>query len=127
MMALAATRRDDVARRMLDAMRVFGLGDGAVAQVVGTIAVPVSEAVLAHRRGEHSRAVDLMKPILDGMYHLGGSHAQQDVLEQVFLDSAIKANRGNDVRLMLARVTARYPTPPERRIGYAQAARQFRH
>jgi hypothetical protein len=89
MMALAATRRDDVARRMLDAMRKFGLGDGAVARVVGTIALPVSEAVLAHRRGEHSRALDLMKPILDRMHRLGGSHAQQDVLEQIFLDSAI--------------------------------------
>jgi hypothetical protein len=127
MMALAAIRRDDVARRMLDAMRKFGLGDGTIAQVIGTIALPVSEAVLAHRRGEHARAVDLMKPILDTMYRLGGSHAQQDVLEQLFLDSAIKADRGDDVRLMLARVSERYPTPPERRIGYAQAARQFRH
>jgi hypothetical protein len=127
MMALAATRRDDVAQRTLDAMRVFGLGHGAVAQVVGTIALPISEAVLAHGRGEYGRAVDLMKPILDDMYRLGGSHAQQDVLEQVFLDSAIKANRGDDVRLMLARVATRYPNPPERLIGYAQAARQFRH
>ena len=31
---------------MLDAMRVLGRGNGAVAQIVGTIAVPVSEAVL---------------------------------------------------------------------------------
>jgi hypothetical protein len=68
-----------------------------------------------------------MKPILDRMDLLGGSHAQLDVLEQIFLDSAIKANRADDVRLMLARVTARHPTPPERRIGYAQAAQQFRH
>jgi hypothetical protein len=127
MMALIATQRDDVAHRMLDAMRVFGVGHGAVAQVVATVALPMSEAVLAHGRGEHGRAVDLMKPILDELYRLGGSHAQQDVLEQLFLDSAVKANRGDDVRLMLARVTARYPNPPERRIGYAQAARQFRH
>jgi hypothetical protein len=127
LMALAATRRDDVAQRTLDAMRVFGLGHGAVAQVVGTIALPISEAVLAHGRREYGRAVDLMTPILDEMYRLGGSHAQQDVLEQVFLDSAIKANRGYDVRLMLARVATRYPNPPERLIGYAQAARQFRH
>jgi hypothetical protein len=108
-------------------MRVFGLGHGAVARIGGTIAMPVSEAVLAHGRGEHGRAVDLMKPVLDEMYRLGGSHAQQDVLEQVFLDSAVKANRGDDVRLLLARVTARYPNPPERRIGYAPAARQFLH
>ena len=126
MMALAATKRDDAARRMLDAMRECGLGTGAVAQVVGTIALPVSEAVLAHWRGEHARAVDLMKPILDDMDRIGGSHAQQDVLEQVFLDSAVKANRGDDVRLMLARVASRYPTPPESRIGHTQAARQFR-
>jgi tetratricopeptide (TPR) repeat protein len=127
MMALAATGRDDTACRMLEAMRVFGLGAAAVGQVVGRVAVPVSEAVLAHRRGEYARAVDLMKPILDEIYRLGGSHAQQDVLEQLFLDSAVKANRGDDVRLMLARVTAKHPTPPERRIGYAQAARQYRH
>jgi hypothetical protein len=127
MMALAATKRDDAARRMLDAMRVFGLGAGAVAQVVGAIAVPVSKAVLAHRRGEYARAVDLMKPILDEMHRLGGSHAQQDVLEQLFLDSAVKANRSDDIRLMLARVTASHPIPPERRIGYAHAARQFLH
>jgi hypothetical protein len=67
-----------------------------------------------------------MKPILDRMYRLGGIHAQQDVLEQVFLDSA-QGTRGDDIRLILARGTARYPIPPERRIGYAQAARQFRH
>jgi hypothetical protein len=126
MMALAATRRDDAPRRMLDAMRMFGLGTGAVAQIVGTIALPVTEAVLAHRQGEYARAVDLMKPILDQMSQLGGSHAQQDVLAQVFLDSAVKVNRDHDVRLMLARVAAEYQTPPEGRIGYVQAALDFR-
>jgi hypothetical protein len=107
-------------------MRVFGLGTGTVAQIVGIIALPVTEAVLAHRRGEYARAVDLMKPILDRMSQLGGSHAQQDVLKQVFLDSAVKANRDDDARLMLARVAAEYRTPPEGRIGYAQAALHFR-
>src|SRR6516162_6762935 len=41
MMALAATGRDDAARRMLDGLRRFGLGPGAFPQVVATIAVPV--------------------------------------------------------------------------------------
>ena len=127
MMALAATRREEAAQRMLAAMRAAGHGTGAVARVIGSIAVPVCEAVLAHRRGEYIRAVDLMKPVLDAMYRLGGSHAQQDVLEQLFLDSAVRANRGEDVRLMLARVAAKHPRPPELRIGYAEAARRFRH
>jgi tetratricopeptide (TPR) repeat protein len=125
MMALAATGRYDAARRMLDAMRAFGSGAGTVAHIVGAIAAPVSEAVLAHRQGEYARAVDLMKPILDQMYRLGGSHAQQDVLHQLFLDSAVKAKRGADVRLLLARAAAPYATPLEHRVGYAEAARQF--
>jgi len=61
-----------------------------------------------------------MRPVLADMYLLGGSHAQQDVLEQLFLDSALKAGRMDDVRLMLARVAARHPMPPERRVGYAR-------
>jgi hypothetical protein len=97
MMALAATRRDDAARRMLDAMRVFGLGTGAVAQIVGTIALPVTEAVLAHRRGEYARAVDLMKPILDRMSQLGGSHAQRDVLEQVCVPKTLSVLIGEGI------------------------------
>lgn len=127
MMALAATGRDEAARRMLEAMRAFGCGAGTVAGIVGAVAVPVSEAVLAHRRGEHARAADLMRPVLDEMGRLGGSHAQQDVLEQLFLDAAVKADRGDDVRRALARAAARYRTSPEHRIGYAQAAARFRH
>src|SRR5256885_1049700 len=85
MMALAAAGRDAAAHRMLAAMRDFGRGRATTASVVGQVALPIAEAVLAHRRGEHGRAVDLMKPVLGEMYRLGGSHAQQDVLEQLFL------------------------------------------
>ena len=50
---------------------------------------------------------------------MGGSHAQQDVLEQVFLDSALKAGPEADVRMLIERVTGRHPLPPEQRLGYA--------
>jgi hypothetical protein len=54
---------------------------------------------------------------------MGGSHAQQDVLEQVFLDSALKAGAERDLRMVLERVAGRHPVPPARRRGYAMAAR----
>jgi hypothetical protein len=57
------------------------------------------------------------------MYRLGGSHAQQDVLEQLYLDSAMQAGLLDDARLLLERVAGRHPLPPQRRIGYAAAAR----
>jgi hypothetical protein len=64
-----------------------------------------------------------MRPALGGMYRLGGSHAQQDVLEQLFLDAALKAGSIADVRLALERVAGRRAIPPERYVGWREAAR----
>jgi tetratricopeptide (TPR) repeat protein len=125
MMALAAAGRDAAAQRMLGAMREFGRSRGTTAAVVGQVAVPVTAAVLAHRRGDYSSAVELMRPVLGEMHRLGGSHAQQDVLEQLFLDAAVKAGQADDVRLLLRRVAVKFPVPPEQRVGYAEAVRQF--
>ncbi len=61
------------------------------------------------------------------MYRLGGSHAQQEVLEQLFLDAALKAGLEEDARALLERVAGRHPVPPERRVGYAEAARRVAH
>jgi tetratricopeptide (TPR) repeat protein len=127
MMALAATGRDQAAQRMLEATRAYGHGGGIATAMVGGIALPICEAVLAHRRGEAARAVALMRPVLGEMYRLGGSHAQQDVLEQLFLDAAVKAEQPDDVRLLLDRVAARHPVAPHGRIGYAAAAKLYLH
>jgi hypothetical protein len=59
------------------------------------------------------------------MVRLGGSHAQQDVLEQMFLSAALKAQRLDDVRLLIDRVRLRHPVAPEHRIGYAEGARRL--
>src|SRR3954454_24716136 len=62
------------------------------------------EAVLANGQGRHGDAVVAMRPVLGTMSRLGGSHAQQDVLEQLFLDSALKAGLEADARMLLERV-----------------------
>jgi hypothetical protein len=123
MMALAATGRYAAAHHMLEAMRAFAQGPGITASLVARYALPICEAVLAHARREFAQAVAVMRPSLGGMYRLGGSHAQQDVLEQLYLDSAMQAGLLDDARLLLERVAGRHPLPPQRRIGYAAAAR----
>jgi tetratricopeptide (TPR) repeat protein len=125
MMALAASGRDDTARRMLDGMRAYAQGAGDNAKVVREIALPMSEAVLAHRHGEYSAALDRMRPIIADTQRMGGSHAQHDVLRQLFLDCAVRACSGEDVRRVLA-LAARYPAPVDQRVGYAKAAQQLR-
>jgi tetratricopeptide (TPR) repeat protein len=84
MMALAATGRDDAARAMLNALQESNL------PVVREVALPVCEALQAHRRGEPDRVVTLMAPLMNRLHELGGSHAQRDVLRQVYLDARME-------------------------------------
>jgi tetratricopeptide (TPR) repeat protein len=122
MMALAAAGREDAAREMLKALRDFGAGAASTARVVREVALPVCEAVLAHRRGEHERAVAAMQPLLGRLHELGGSHAQRDVLEQLYFDACLKARLGDAARALLASIGSRFPLPPERRIGYVTSS-----
>jgi hypothetical protein len=98
-----------------------------LAPILRDAALPVCEAVLAHGRGDYARAVAAMRPAIGVMHRMGGSHAQQDVLEQLFLDAAMKAGMLADARMLLERVAGRHPVPPERRVGYASAAAAVMH
>jgi tetratricopeptide (TPR) repeat protein len=122
MMALAAAGRDAAAGRMVAAMRDFARGRSALSRLVRSVALPVTEGVWANLQGRHADALTAMRPVLADMYRLGGSHAQQDVLEQVYLDSALKAGATYDAALLMERVAGRYRIPPVRRRGYAMAA-----
>ena len=84
MMALAATGRDDAARAMLNGLQESN------SRVVQEVALPVCEALLAHRRGEPDRVVTLMAPLMNRLHELGGSHAQRDVLRQVYMDARME-------------------------------------
>jgi tetratricopeptide (TPR) repeat protein len=121
-MALAAAGRDAAAAPMLAGMEDYASGEHPEARLVRDIGLPVARAVLANGQGQHRDAVALMRPVLGEMYRIGGSHAQQDVLEQVFLDSALKAGLEADARMLLERVAGRHTVPPARRRGYAMAA-----
>jgi len=123
MMALAADRRDEAAQRMLAAMARDAAGNTAHARLLREVALPVCRGVLAHRQGRFADVVLHMRPALGDMPRLGGSHAQQDVLEQVFLDAALRAGLADDAGLLLERVRARHPLSPEHRAGYRDAAR----
>jgi len=122
LMALTATGRTAAAERMIEAMRTFANGRGTIPPIVRDYVLPIAEAQLAHAAGRHTEAVALMRPAIGGMYRLGGSHAQQDVLEQLFVDAALKAGSTADMRLALERVAGRRAIPPERFIGWREAA-----
>jgi tetratricopeptide (TPR) repeat protein len=116
MMALAATGRHGAADLMLKSLQEDSN------RVVREVALPVCEAVLAHRHGEHERAVLGMAPVLERLHELGGSHAQRDVLHQLYFDACLKSQRGTQARALLDTIAARFPVPPSERVGYGAAA-----
>ncbi len=123
MMALTRAGRFGAAERMLDA--IHEVADRALPGPAATLrraALPACQAVLHHARGDHAAAVDALRPALGDLPRLGGSHAQQDVLAQLFLDSAMRAGRRADAVLLLERTAARHPVPLARRAFYAEAA-----
>ena len=122
MMALTVTGRNAAADRMIEAMRAFAKGRGTVPPIVRDYVLPIAEAQLAHAAGRHAEAVAHMRPVIGGMYRLGGSHLQQDVLEQLFVDAALKAGSTADIRLAVERVAGRRAIPPERFVGWREAA-----
>jgi hypothetical protein len=93
------------------------------AAAIGDVVVPVCEAGLAHRRGQHAQVVALLQSRLDQIRLLGGSNAQRDLFRQILIDSAMKADRRDVVAAMIAEETATHAAPPIQRAGYATAAR----
>ncbi|MBT3332339.1 MAG: tetratricopeptide repeat protein [Rhodospirillaceae bacterium] len=98
MMVLAATGQFDLAEQLMDGIRAFAAtqGPGAAGSLVTAYraaGVPLCEAVLAHRRGEYDRVIELMSPIRHDLHLVGGSHAQRDVFFQILLDAAHRGGR----------------------------------
>ena len=127
-LALAATGRDDAAARFLGALREqAGDTDRWDAAAIGEVVLPVCEAGLAHRRGQHGRVVALLQPRLQQIRLLGGSNAQRDLFRQMLIDSAMKVDRRDVVAAMIAEESASHSVPPTARAGYAAAARWIHH
>jgi tetratricopeptide (TPR) repeat protein len=123
MLALAATGKQAAAERFVAALRSKA-SDAALwtAPAIADAVLPVSEAVLAHRRGDHARVVALLAPRQEQIRLLGGSNAQRDLVFQMLADSAMRAGRRDVLAPMIAEMAATRAVPPTRRAGYAAAA-----
>jgi hypothetical protein len=122
-LALAATGRDVAAARFLAALREQAEDASRWdAAAIGDVVLPVCEAGLAHRRGQHAQVVALLQPRLDRVRLLGGSNAQRDLFRQMLVDSAMKADRRDVVATMIAEETKTRTVPPAERVGYTKAA-----
>jgi len=82
------------AETLLEAVR--HRADGAPAhsrEVWREVALPASEGLHAHARGDYDRAWRELSRAMPRMIEAGGSHAQRDFFEQILLDAAIESGR----------------------------------
>ncbi len=97
-------------------------------------AVPAAHGLAAHAQGDWSAAVTNLAEALPHLQGVGGSHAQRDLFEQIYLDALIRAE-WNDKALALLRqrdrartgiaATKRGLADLHRRLGQSELAARF--
>jgi tetratricopeptide (TPR) repeat protein len=110
MMVLAATGQFEKAEELLRSLDEFiASGEGSLVTSYRVAGVAACQAVLAHRKKEYSRVIEVLSPVRHDLPLLGGSHAQRDVLYQVLIDASRRMGRGDLISIYLNDV---------RRIGF---------
>ena len=93
-MVLAATGQLAKAQELLQHLEEYAeSGAGSRATAYRAAGLAACAALLAHRRKEYGRVVELLSPVRHDLALIGGSHAQREVLFQVLIDAARRTGR----------------------------------
>jgi hypothetical protein len=121
LMALTATGRTAAAQRMIEAMRVFARAAAPSPDRARLRAAdrrgPARPRRRTPRRGRRADASGHRRHV-----PMGGSHRPAGRARAAFRGRRLKAGSTADVRLVLERVAGRRAIPPERFIGWREAA-----
>ena len=112
--ALARGGRANSVAEMLSSMEAYAkTAKLCIRRTWTEIALPTARGLVAYARGEWARAIAELRPILPRLYAVGGSHAQRDVFEQVYLDAWRRTEQNREaLHLLEKRVAARRYVPP---------------
>jgi tetratricopeptide (TPR) repeat protein len=66
------------------------------------VCVPAAQGLLAHARGRYREAVDALSKALPQMVLIGGSHAQRDLFERIWIDALTQAGQRSAAHHVLA-------------------------
>ena len=109
MMAFAATGRVAPARRIFDKLRHAETSGALASHPEQSLVVPLCEALFAFARGDYTTCVRRLEVVRHIMHECGGSHAQCDLLQLTFVEAALRANKANLARALVAERTAERP------------------
>jgi tetratricopeptide (TPR) repeat protein len=89
---LARAGRDE-ADKLLESLGDFAPNAPAFQrQAWHEVALPACKGLVAHARGDWQSAVDYLRPLTGRWLEIGGSHAQRDLFDLMYLDALIKSS-----------------------------------
>ncbi len=89
--ALAKGQQSDALAGLLDGMQqMASTGPDMTRKAWADVAIPTTRAFVAYAETDYQKAITLLAPARTEMQKIGGSHAQRDLFEQVWIDSLIK-------------------------------------
>ena len=115
LLGLARAGRPE-ARDLLDHLRVWAPGAPADGRACWQqVALPAAAGLMAHARGDFEAAIAGLGQVLPRLQEIGGSHAQRDLFEQLYVDALLRSGRDAAAQnLLQPRLNA---TPASRRLA----------
>ena len=118
-MVLAATGQLAEADELLSSMReTYLTREGSVALSYQAAAIPVCEAVLAHRKGDYQGVLSWLSGVRHDLSLMGASHAQRDVFYQLLVFAARQLGRKDLCAVYLREITRLGFAGVEGRVAY---------
>lgn len=87
--------------RLSSATASMGTAGIEVSDVWRSVCLPAASGLLAHARGDHRAAIEDLGTALPRLLEIGGSHAQRDLFEQIYLDALIRGGRAGAAQHVL--------------------------
>jgi len=121
MMSLAGARRFDEAERLLAGLEANAArrhNDQAL--LGGRVGVPLARALLAFAKGDYEAAIESLRRLRPRIVEIGGSWAQRDVFNQFLIEAALRAERLDLARALLAERVQQRPRSASSRASHAR-------
>lgn len=111
--AMAKAGRDDWVTEMLADLQAYAEAFLPVSPAVWEFVVQsAARGLVAYARGDWATAVAQLESVRDRIYQVGGSHAQRDLFEQIYLDALIHSREHRKALTILSsRATSRRNIP----------------
>jgi len=112
MIAFVGADRAQLQQAVVDAQQAALHGEADNAAFTRDVGQAATLAIQAFGRGDHARAVNLLRPVRSTAHRFGGSHAQRDLLDLTLIEAASRSGNKPMAAALAAERLAMKPRSP---------------